>query len=783
MKRAKETATWIISAGNKEVVRFLLDKGADVNAQGGQYGNALYAASREGHEEIAQQLLDRGAHIEAQGGQYGDARLSASERDPTLLVSRTTGERQPSFDVQAGTLNDLLKQAPPSTNGVCVCYLKWNLKECIALDLYGECALGDVLTITGDAFAAFGTTCKDWVLKTWEHVGIKVLDATSEAIANEGEFLSEFVSISLNGETGIDECAEVTIMHTDIEVLVAVVETLTWLAATFRPSVENCISYSSAKATLTGKGIEISLERLTEAEDNLSTCCWHRVLGSAIIAKGFWKVSNEPGLQLPFPLMLDLTGMMYRTDISKTLNDGDASGQAVAPFAQRSTNVLITCDESSSSTEEFGIFFSGVHSVLYPTNRDDIRKTIKWHYATSDAAMTPPQDGTWLRLRETDLQGMVHILGFTPEVVVLLGTKDRSRQHCTMQASSARKEKDSWSFDWDGITAQAGFSGSGLSLPFKFVRRKAQKATPSAKPTYDQVIHHTVRDPVIIFDTAQDQGTAWLVPKLSLILDLTLFQIEKKGWFRDLDDDLKTALFAKPHWNGGHAAREVLDNYARANTTLALSSDDGQAIAVKDLVKEIFAAMTARAQLDQLYPSSQTTLSRCALLTGWDLLELTNPIRFSKRLQVDLNKGDRNRSTPTWLQFANQVSVFLCDNIGEIMKSVQPPCPASHHDKKNLIANIHVLGGLMTSCMSCRGFHVGTDKKWIWKFPRDGCFALCSHVPGHTRTREGNCFRDRMQLMLSEDHACEAREVTTSLPKELPKEGAVVFGSKMLRVS
>lgn len=38
----------------------LLDKGADVNAQGGRYDNALYAASSRGHEKV-KILLSKGA--------------------------------------------------------------------------------------------------------------------------------------------------------------------------------------------------------------------------------------------------------------------------------------------------------------------------------------------------------------------------------------------------------------------------------------------------------------------------------------------------------------------------------------------------------------------------------------------------------------------------------------------------------------------------------------------------------------------------------------------------
>jgi hypothetical protein len=39
----------------------LLDAGAEVNAQGGRYGNTLQAASGGGHEKVVQILLEKGA--------------------------------------------------------------------------------------------------------------------------------------------------------------------------------------------------------------------------------------------------------------------------------------------------------------------------------------------------------------------------------------------------------------------------------------------------------------------------------------------------------------------------------------------------------------------------------------------------------------------------------------------------------------------------------------------------------------------------------------------------
>jgi ankyrin repeat protein len=56
----------------------LLEKGADVNAQGGRYGNALQAASSGGHKEVAQMLLEKGGDVNAQGGWYGSALEAAS---------------------------------------------------------------------------------------------------------------------------------------------------------------------------------------------------------------------------------------------------------------------------------------------------------------------------------------------------------------------------------------------------------------------------------------------------------------------------------------------------------------------------------------------------------------------------------------------------------------------------------------------------------------------------------------------------------------------------------
>ena len=54
-----------VGNGNEAVVKLLLENGADVNAQGGQYGNALQGAVQSGNEAVVKLLLEDGADVNA----------------------------------------------------------------------------------------------------------------------------------------------------------------------------------------------------------------------------------------------------------------------------------------------------------------------------------------------------------------------------------------------------------------------------------------------------------------------------------------------------------------------------------------------------------------------------------------------------------------------------------------------------------------------------------------------------------------------------------------------
>lgn len=80
----REALTAASRGGQQKLVQMLLDRGADINAQGeGLFGTALQAAAGRGWQKLVQMLLDRGADVNGEGGYYGTAlQAAAAEGQP-----------------------------------------------------------------------------------------------------------------------------------------------------------------------------------------------------------------------------------------------------------------------------------------------------------------------------------------------------------------------------------------------------------------------------------------------------------------------------------------------------------------------------------------------------------------------------------------------------------------------------------------------------------------------------------------------------------------------------
>ncbi|KAJ7249840.1 ankyrin repeat-containing domain protein [Mycena rebaudengoi] len=101
--------------GQEAIVQLLIEKGADVNAQGGDYGNALQAASYDGDEAIVQLLIEKGADVNAQGGEYGNVLQAASYRGHEATV-RLLIEKGANVNAQGGEYGNALQAASTKPN-------------------------------------------------------------------------------------------------------------------------------------------------------------------------------------------------------------------------------------------------------------------------------------------------------------------------------------------------------------------------------------------------------------------------------------------------------------------------------------------------------------------------------------------------------------------------------------------------------------------------------------------------------------------------------------------
>jgi ankyrin repeat protein len=72
-RAANGTTALHMASGNGyiEIVKLLIDHGAEMDAQGRWSGDALQAASYCGDIEIVEFLIEHGADVNAQGGKYG----------------------------------------------------------------------------------------------------------------------------------------------------------------------------------------------------------------------------------------------------------------------------------------------------------------------------------------------------------------------------------------------------------------------------------------------------------------------------------------------------------------------------------------------------------------------------------------------------------------------------------------------------------------------------------------------------------------------------------------
>lgn len=322
--------------------------------------------------------------------------------------------------------------------------------------------------------------------------------------------------------------------------------------------------------------------------------------------------------------------------------------------------------------------------MLYPTRYVKERDTVQWHLIKKPAgkevgqSLTPDHYGGPAGFREVGpgtLESATAILGYCGEVETRLGTKSRLQQYPKYSYSKAEIERPP-------LEASIGSATSGLNI----LGRATTSLTASFKPrkglidahkeakdmSYFEILARTEAEPLILFETEKGNEQAWMVPQLSVILDLLNLWIFHEG-----EEEVKGKVeYAKLDPDGGAQAKEVLQNRDYANKILIKRTLNSEAdICIGDMVKQIYGQILMRATKDaESKEGARGTWSMGRTgIRGWDCLELTYLGGSIARRRVFHPTAHKlfPITTPCWMPLTKVIPVLFGQHMGELITPKQ----------------------------------------------------------------------------------------------------------------
>jgi len=172
--------------GHEVIMKLLLENGAEVNAQGGEYNwNALQAASHQGHEAIVKVLLENGAEVNAQGREYNWNALQAASHQGHEAIVKVLLEKGAEVNAQGGHFGNALQAASSKGHEAIVEVL---LEEGAEVNAQGG--------IFGNALHAASYGCHEAIVKV-------LLEKGAEVNAQGGDFGNALQAASYRGHEAI----------------------------------------------------------------------------------------------------------------------------------------------------------------------------------------------------------------------------------------------------------------------------------------------------------------------------------------------------------------------------------------------------------------------------------------------------------------------------------------------------------------------------------------------------------------------------------------------------
>jgi len=410
---------------------------------------------------------------------------------------------------------------------------------------------------------------------------------------------------------------------------------------------------------------------------------------------------------------------------------------------------------------EGGLVFLGYSTILVPVRWVD-SDGLQWHLLTEGngkrIALWRITEEIPYRVLITSVKTLCnvpfHILALWPNANIVLGTK--IMENAQLNRADVKEKKFSILLKSLSVALSSGGMGyAGPSVGAGFEIAQAQrKYDPKDQKIIDMLIDFKF-EPILLYDPHVTERRAWLVPKLSVLLQAVHFYTKSKGLSYE-------APFALAKADAGESAWEALKGHMHEPIEY-LDTLEENIFRLSDLLKRI----SVNLRRLEKKPLNSGLYDR---VIGYDFADL------SCKPDVSLRKTEYawTSNRQGWYFFTTRLPVLICRGLGDVIQPIieegaHPP-PPFKTGRDQLAAPIRCLDEI---CKDGVGdLAVGKlDSNWEWHSPHTP-FGDC-HCPESIRRgqdRLPEC--DVTQYVFpTGDHQCRQwADAPTN------KNGVVLFG-------
>lgn len=518
------------------------------------------------------------------------------------------------------------------------------------------------------------------------------------------------------------------------KILIGVAQQLAWLAAISKISSFQELTYSHVLLRYVG-----AKEFIITVLDNLQLpkgdeMCWHPLFPNTVIAYGFPVPSRsaEMGVEIPFDVMLRLARITY----------------------------AVTYDD--------GLVLSGFSTLLFPSahhkpqsQAETQSNSVQWHLVTrahdhtriSAGVELAQHDHLWVKINDEELLRSARtFLGHCKVSCVHLGTKNSGFSDVSQSSLADDKSNPAISVRSGTIgTSGMGILGAAMNVEAILPRGLARLTKIDS---YNDILRTAKNMPIILYDA--DKQQAWLVPALSIILHMA------HAWKAKYAPKVQLP-YAKPDWDGGQAAFNIIAESSRLE--LERSLEDDTPYFLKDLVKRLWEHLISCFDCTNL----DTRRGRGTIefgnpkLRGWEYRDIIDPPPVCSKMKEQI----LDRSGCGWENLTEDVLLLVCKGLGEVIQPAKPGALCAEiypvqRGMKYLTASVACLRhlsqtrGMGETCIQLAD-HV------FWPPPSPNLFDDCTHGDDQP------CHKALQRLVPKEVHGPATA---------VPAEGAVLFGHK-----